>query len=125
MALILSAGGYAWNSEDDADWLYRRAYDLGLLTRDQRREDKVLTRGEAVKMLLDAAGCAGVAKLPGIFTCAFADKDSIPQDLMGYAALAQGMKLVTSETFDAAGTATRAQAAVMLYNLMARSERGV
>jgi hypothetical protein len=125
VALILSAGGYAWNSEDDADWLYRRAYDLGLLTRDQRREDKVLTRGEAVKMLLDAAGCAGVAKLPGIFTCAFADKDSIPQDLMGYAALAQGMKLVTSETFDAAGTATRAQAAVMLYNLMARSERGV
>ena len=76
-------------------------------------------------MLLDAAGCAGVAKLPGIFTCAFTDKDSIPQDLMGYAALAQGMKLVTSETFDAAGTATRAQAAVMLYNLMARSERGV
>ena len=61
----------------------------------------------------------------GIFTCAFTDKDSIPQDLMGYAALAQGMKLVTSETFDAAGTATRAQAAVMLYNLMARSERGV
>lgn len=125
VALILSADGYSWNSDDDADWLYRRAYDLGLLTKDQRKEDKVLTRGETVKMLLDAAGCAGVAKLPGIFTCAFADKDSIPQDLLGYAALAQGMKLVASETFDAAGTATRAQAAVMLYNLMARSERGV
>lgn len=125
VALILSADGYTWNSGDDADWLYRRAYDLGLLTKDQRKDGKVLTRGETVKLLLDAAGCAGVAKLPGIFTCAFADRDSIPQDLMGYAALAQGMKLVTSETFDAAGTATRAQAAVMLYNLMARAERGV
>jgi len=126
LVLILSADGYAWSgSEDDTDWLYSRAYDLGLLTRAQRKEDLVLTRGETVKMLLDASGCAAVAKLPDIFTCAFADRDSIPADLLGYAALAQGMKVVSSENFDASATATRAQAAVMLYNLMARAERGV
>ena len=78
-----------------------------------------------VRLLLDSLGYKEFASLQGIFRCDFTDAAEIPEPLMGYAALAQGMKLVTSETFDAAGTATRAQAAVMLYNLMARSASGV
>ena len=126
VAFLASAEGYTFYPENgDVEFLYAYAYRRGILTPEERADDAVLTRSQAVKLLLDSLGYGKVARIPNIFRCDFADAGTIPAADMGYAALAQGMKLVTSETFDAAGTATRAQAAVMLYNLMARSERGV
>ena len=71
-------------------------------------------------MLLDCAGYGAAAKLQGIFTCSFTDREDIPVGLLGYAALAQGLGAVTGGSFDAGRTVTRAEAAVMLYNLMRR-----
>lgn len=122
LALLVSADGYRYDEENgDADGLYRRAYQLGILTPAARQDQKRLTRGETVQLLLDGAGYGGTARLRGIFTCSYADRESIPADLLGYAALAQGLGIVNKDvSFEAGRTATRAEAAVMLYNFMNR-----
>ncbi len=124
VALLVSTRGYLYDPErDSADDLYSRAYSMGILTRAGRDDGRAVTRGEAVKLLLDSAGYGAVARLQGIFTCAFADRASIPDELMGYAALAQGFGIVDGDgggRFAAGRTATRAEAAVMLYNFMSR-----
>ena len=101
------------------DAAYAAAYELGALTRAQRNDSAILTRGQVVRCLLDAAGYGPVARLEGIFTCAYPDRASIPAGELGYAALAQGLGLVRG-AYDAASPATRAQAAVMLCRLMER-----
>ena len=72
-------------------------------------------------MLLDCAGYSAAANLQGIFTCSLADREEIPPELLGYAALAQGLGVVNG-SFQGDRAATRAEAAVMLYNLMRRQQ---
>ena len=71
-----------------------------------------------MKALLDCGGFGEAARISGIFRCTFTD--SIPDDLYGYAAIAQGLQMVSGTTFSAGHTATRAEALVMLYQLMSR-----
>ena len=92
---------------------------MGALTRTERRDGAIVTRGQLVRYLLDAAGYGSVARLEEIFTCAYPDRASIPADELGYAALAQGLGLV-SGAYNGTAAATRAQAAVMLCRLMDR-----
>ena len=125
VALLASVQGYRYlpDEEDGADNLYRYAYDAGLITPSQRNDSALLTRGETVKILLDSAGYGEVAALEGIFRCAYSDEASIPTQYYGYAALAQGMGIVGGDgagRFAAQRTATRLEAAVMLYNFMNR-----
>ena len=83
----------------------------------------MLTRAQTVRLILRAVGYAHVAELPDIFRTGFADDSAIPADHYGYAALAQGLGMVTGDAenrFLPDSTATRAQAAVMLYQLMSR-----
>ena len=122
LTLLVSADGYRYDPETgSADELYRRAYQMGILTPAARQDQKHLTRGETVRLLLDCAGFGSTAKLQGIFTCSYTDREQIPADLLGYAALAQGLGIVGKDgSFDAGRTATRAEAAVMLYNFMNR-----
>lgn len=122
VALLVSADGYLYNAkEDDVDDLYRRAYGLGILKANGRDDDRVLSRGDVVKMLLDCAGYGEVAQLPGIFSCAYPDAAQIPENLVGYAAIAQGLGIVGEKQEFAAGrSATRGEAAEMLYNFMDR-----
>lgn len=125
VALLLSVWGYRYDPAqlegEKADDLYNTAYWRGLLTKAQRNDDKVLTRAEAVKMLLDGAGYSAAAGLRGIYQCAYTDAGSIPTEYYGYAALAQGLGMVRSNGAFAAGrSATRAEAAMMLYNLLNR-----
>lgn len=122
VALLASADGYRYDPETDkADDLYSHAYSLGMLKRSERQDERVMTRGETVRMLLDGAGFGPVARLQGIFTCSYADRDQIPAELLSWAALAQGLGMVSAEgNFAADRAATRAEAAVMLYQLMSR-----
>ena len=50
----------------------------------------------------------------------FRSRSTIPADQLGYAALAQGLKLVQGN-YAGSRTATRAEAAVMLCRLLSRS----
>ena len=120
LTLLLSAQGY---TGQDADALYQRAYSLGFLTPDQRQDGKVLTRAEAAALLLDALGYGKAARLEGIYTCSFADADSIPAQYRGYAAIAQALGVVTGDSagsFNANRSATRLEGALMLYNYLSR-----
>ena len=125
MALLASTEGYLYDADNEtaADELYEYAYNLGLLRKADRNDSKVLTRTETVRIILDAAGYGSVAQLEGIFRTKFADDADIPKADYGYAALAQGLGMVSgdaSNRFLPNAAATRAQAAVMLYNLMSR-----
>ena len=102
---------------EELDEAYAAVYRMGALTRQERQEDALLTRSDVVRMLLDAAGYGRVARLEGIFTCAFSDRAEIPDSELGYAALAQALGLA-QETYAGARTATRAEAAVMLCRLL-------
>ena len=97
--------------------VYAAAYRAGYLAKEARDDGALLTRAGVIQMLLDRAGYGQVAALEGIFTCAYTDPDTIPQGRLGYAALAQGLGLVEG-TYAGTRTATRAEAAVLLYRLM-------
>lgn len=106
-------------TEQERNDAYSAAYSMGILTRADRDDDGTVTRSRLVQYLLDAAGYGTVARLEGIFTCAYPDRASIPADELGYAALAQGLGLVNG-TYNGTASATRGQAAVMLCRLMDR-----
>jgi len=122
--LLTSADNGPFDPEKgDLDDLYQYAFHRGFLTQAERDDDKVLQRGEMVKMLLDSLGYGPIAKLQGIFRCDYADAADIPADLLGYAALAQGLSLIKGDgagSFSSTRTSTRAEAAVMLWQYMKR-----
>ncbi|MDE7244569.1 MAG: hypothetical protein K2O18_11450 [Oscillospiraceae bacterium] len=123
ITLLLSTDGYRYiPGESEADSVYNRAYQMGILTRGERDSEKILTRGEAIQMLLGSAGYGNIAKMQGIFTCSFPDRAEIPANMLGWAALAQGLGVVSADSDFAAGrSATRAEAVVMLYNFMSQN----
>lgn len=125
VALLASVEGYVYDAtqatKDETDSLYDYAYSLGLVTPETRDEDKAVTRGELVKLILDAAGYERIAALKGIFRCDFSDAAQIGDGDMGYAALAQGLGLVNGGSggvYAPARQATRAEAVAMLYQYM-------
>lgn len=107
----------ASEDQDLRNEVYAAAYRAGTLTKEERADDTLLTRAGVIKMLLDRAGYGKVASLEGIFTCAYTDPETIPEGELGYAALAQGLGLVEG-TYAGTRTATRAEAAVLLFRLM-------
>ena len=79
---------------------------------------------ETAKLLLDAGGYGPAARLQGIYHTAFSDQADIPDGLLGYAALAQGLGMVRGDgsgRLNPNRTATRGEAAVMLYAFMGRA----
>ncbi len=125
VALLASTQGMRVDPDnataEERDSAYNTAFYMGALARTARDDEHVVTRGELVRFLIDCAGCGSVAKLHGIFTCAYADRADIPADELGYAALAQGFGLVTNERYESGAGATRAIAAVMLSRMMSRA----
>ncbi len=108
-------------TEKQLDSYYETAYAQGWLTPAQRQDNAALIRMDLIHMLLNGGGYGSVAKLEGIYRCDFTDAASIPGADLGYAALAQGLKLVQGDTagrLNPAQTATRAEALTMVYNFM-------
>ncbi|HCT64882.1 MAG TPA: hypothetical protein DIC60_06420 [Lachnospiraceae bacterium] len=126
VALLVSANGQLYNPLDNAnkvDELYNVAYNLGILTKTQRNDNKNITRSELVKTVLSMSGYGKTAELQGIYLCNFKDEKSIPAQYYGYVAIAQGLGVVKgglNEMFYPNDVATREQAAVILYNFMNR-----
>ncbi len=125
VTLLVSTQGYIYDPADgvSTDVLYETAYGMGILTREERNDNAKLTRAETLKLIMDASGYGPVARLKGIFRTDFTDDKDIPEAYYGYAALAQGMGIVSGRpdgSFLPGAPSTRAEAAVMLYNLMAR-----
>lgn len=122
LILLASADGYHYTA-GELDSLYEYAARRGLLAPEERDENKAVTRGEMVKLLLDSLGYKEFAGFQGIFRCDFTDAAEIPEPLMGYAALSQALGLVDggdAGTFGANAPATRAQAAALLWKYMSK-----
>ena len=122
VALLFSVENYpldpAAATEEERDAAYSAAYRMGALTPAERSDSAPLTRSGAVKLLLNAEGLKNAAGLAGIYTCTYTDRDSIPAEDLGYAALAQGIGMA-GDTWAGSRTATRAEGAVMLHKLLA------
>ena len=123
VALVYSLSGAAQDpdavSADDRETEYYNAYRLGLLSAKERNDNAVLTRGQVVKMLLNAAGYGPAARLEHIFACDYTDKDAIPEDELGWAAIAQALGMA-SGTYAGSRSATRGEAASMLCRVLER-----
>lgn len=125
LILFLSADGWVYDETDETslDSLYSRAYDLGILKRAERAPDKRMTRAEVVRAIVTMSGYGKTADLPGIYVCKFTDAASIRPADLGYVAIAQGLGVVNGDErgrFLPNDVATRAEAAIMLYNFMSR-----
>ena len=128
LKLLASMDGYTVtereeNGEESWNWLYDYAYRRGLLTKEERSEDEAVTRAGMVKMLLNSLGYGAVAQLPGIFRCDFADAEDISGADLGYAALAQGLGIISGDgegNYAPTRTSTRAEAAVLVWNYLKR-----
>ena len=123
VCLLASAQGLRLNPEtatpEERDNAYSAVYRMGGLTRAQRSDSAAVDRMTLVRILLDSAGFAEVAKLEGIFSCTYPDAAAIEASHLGYAALAQGFGMVRG-AYAPKDPATRAVAAAMLYRLMSR-----
>ena len=63
------------------------------------------------------------ARLQGIFRCGFTDEEEIPEEDLGYVAIAKGLGVVQGDrdgAFRPAEGATRQELAVMLYRYLSR-----
>ncbi|SHH78628.1 S-layer homology domain-containing protein [Sporobacter termitidis DSM 10068] len=107
----------------DTDDIYNIAYSMGILTPAEKNPAKLISRVEFVKYLINALGYNEVANLQGIYSPGFKDDGTIPAGLAGYAAIAKGLGIIKGDQngkFNPNDTATRTQAAIMLYNCMSR-----
>ena len=124
VALVYSLQGAALEPEavekDGRENAYYEAYRLGLLRSSERDDGAVLSRGDVIKMLLNAAGYGPAARLGGIYTCGYSDQDSIPAEGLGYAAIAGALGMA-SDVYAGSRTATRGEAASMLCRVLERA----
>ena len=126
VALVFSLRGApldpeAVKKEDDGrESAYYDAYRMGLLRSSERDDEAVLSRADVARMLLNAAGYGPAARLGGIFRCDYTDKASIPEEELGYAAVAQALGMAEG-TYAGARTATRGEAASMLCRVLERA----
>ncbi len=104
-------------SEKDSAYFY--AYSMGVLSPSERDDSSVLTRSTAVRYLLNYSGFKTAASLKGIYACSYPDKSLIAEDDIGYAALAQGLGIISGE-YAPERQATRAEVFTMLCRLMDR-----
>lgn len=126
VALLSSLRGTALDPDavekgSERDSAYSIAYSMGALQPAQRSDDAIVTRSALVRMLLDAAGYGPAARLEGgIFTCSYTDRASIPDEGLGYAAVAQALGMASS-VYGGERSATRGEAASMLCRVLERA----
>ena len=98
-------------------------YDNNIETK-LKESNSAISRMEAAKVAIQLMGYNKVAKMKSVFQLSFADKDKISEDNSGYAALAVGLNLLSSNKdneFEPGRNLTRAEAADMIIAML--SER--
>ncbi len=85
--------------------------------------DKTAIRADGPVYIISALGHREVAQLSDIYKVGFADAEQITADKLGFVAIAKGMGLVNGDEngcFNPNAPLTRADAAIMIYNYLAR-----
>ena len=79
-----------------------------------------ITRTQAVKYIIDAAGYEKIAGMPDIFITDFADNSELKREDVGFIAIARGMGLVQGDAslFRPYDEITRAEAVTLIFNFV-------
>lgn len=106
----------------DTEQLYSRALRSGIIEKGEISADNSVKRGDAFKYIIRMSGLEEVANLQGIFKVEYADRDEVSDELLGYAAILSGMKVIGGDGgyLRPNDNITRAEAATVLYNYMNR-----
>ncbi len=128
--LMLSAVGwqpdyetYHNASKEELDSIYSSAYYQGFLASREQNPDRLVTRTELCRCFVGLSGMQEAAELRGIFRCGFSDEDQIPEEELGYVAIAKGLGVVQGDrsgAFRPNDGATRQELAMMLYRYLSR-----
>lgn len=115
----LMYGYRPWDAE-----VGRMAQRIGIVGKaEDFDKDAAATRGDGAVYIVRALGYREIAELSDIYNCGFADAEKIPAESVGYVAIARGLKIVGGDEngcFNAASGLSRADAAIMMYNYLAR-----
>ncbi len=103
----------------ETEFEYHQAERNGIIAKEDRKDDAVVTRGLAAKYLICALGFDEVASLEGIYVCPFADVT----ENIGHISILNAMGVVRGDgmgNFNPGGELTRADAAILIYNYLSR-----
>lgn len=110
------------SDDKEIEELYNYLIREGIVKKDEKAPDAVVTREESVKLIIRALKYDKVADLKGIYKTSFKDEDKINPDLIGYVSIARGLKIINGNNgyFNPTDKLTRAQAAIIIYNYLNR-----
>ncbi len=116
---IMRNQGIILTKDYDAKSLYNYAYNSGILAKDEMNENAVVSRLDGAVYFIRALGMDEVASLKDIFSCPFTDVDKNA----GHVSILYGLGVIKGDglgNFNPEKTITRGEAAVMIYNYLAR-----
>ncbi len=103
----------------DAEGVYSYAYECGILEKSEINEEAPVTRLDGAIYFIRALGLEEIASIKDIFACPFSDIT----EKTGYASILYGLGVMKGDgqgKFNPEKTITRAEAAIMIYNYLAR-----
>ena len=80
--------------KDSDDKLYSHLVNMGIIKEDEIAAENIITKEEAIKYIIRAAGYSKIADLNNIYKDIFKDTKDIDPKLKGYVAIAHGLKIV-------------------------------
>jgi len=89
-----------------------------IITINERDENAEITKEQAIKYLVRLLGYTDIAELEDTYKTDFVDEGMIDSKLIGYAAIAKGLKIIRGNAFAPKQIVTRATAAEIFYNLL-------
>ena len=103
-------------NSDDISSFYKRTADR-YFDGDKIDENALLKRIDAIRYAVNYKGYEDIAKISDMFKTHFTD---VPSDMVGYASLATGLKIVSDKTdkLNPEKYLTRAEALVIIFNLL-------
>ena len=116
-------GTYHNASKEELDSIYSSAYSQGFIATREQNPDRPVTRTELCRCFVSLSGMLETARLKGIFRTGFTDEAEIPEEELGYVAIAKGLGVVQGDrngAFRPNDGATRQELAIMLYRYLSR-----
>ncbi len=102
------------NIDEVADKLIQK----GIVSFEELIQNQPLNTETGIKYIITYLGYGDVARLPSTFTTGFIDEGRISQDMLGYAAIARGLKIFQGNVFNPKEYIKRNVAAQILHNLI-------
>ena len=95
-------------------------YPYTMMEENDSKTESFITRTQAVKYIIDAAGYYKIAQMPDIFITDFADNSELAREDVGFIAIARGLGFVqgSANTFRPYEKMTRAEAVTMVFNFI-------